>query len=167
MSTSGYEIRHALLNESKEMLYERWHMEMDVERICAERENRSPVVLPYPTVEDIKRTAENLYEFVQKRSRSKQYVKLSETLRQFGRVCIVVDCTSFVNWNINTVGSNPTLGSIKTKGTKVIPLVPLSFVRQDNQSISRFRLCPRRGTVSSLLYTQPHLLSPLGKSDRP
>ena len=67
MSTSGYEIRHALLNESKEMLFERWHMEMDVERICAERENRSPVVLPYPTVEDIKRTAENLYEFVQKR----------------------------------------------------------------------------------------------------
>lgn len=67
MNTSGYEIRHALLNESKEMLFERWHMEMDVERICAERENRSPVVLPYPTVEDIKRTAENLYEFVQNR----------------------------------------------------------------------------------------------------
>lgn len=66
-STSGYEIRHALLNESKEMLYERWHMEMDVERMCAERENRSPVMLPSPTVEDIKRTAENLYEFVQKR----------------------------------------------------------------------------------------------------
>lgn len=29
----------------------------------------------------------------------------------FSRVCIEVDCTSFVNWNINTVGSNPTLGS--------------------------------------------------------
>jgi hypothetical protein len=67
MSTSGYDIRHALLTESKEMLFERWHMEMEVERISAERENRSPVVLPYPTVEDIKHTAENLYEFVQKR----------------------------------------------------------------------------------------------------
>ena len=67
MSTSGYEIRHAQLNECKEMLCERWHMEMEVERFCAERENRSPVVLPYPTVEDIKSTAENLYEFVQKR----------------------------------------------------------------------------------------------------
>ena len=41
MSTSGYEIRHALLNECKEMLCERWHMEMEVERFCAERENRS------------------------------------------------------------------------------------------------------------------------------
>lgn len=67
MSTSGYEIRHALLSESKELLFESWHMEMDNERICAEREHRSPVVLPCPTVEDIKRTAENLYEFVQKR----------------------------------------------------------------------------------------------------
>jgi hypothetical protein len=57
----------AHVNESKEMLYERWHMEMDVERMCAERENRSPVMLPSPTVEDIKRTAENLYEFVQNR----------------------------------------------------------------------------------------------------
>ena len=67
MSSTGYEIRHALLNESKEMLFERWHTEMEIERITAERENRSPVMLPCPSIEDIKRTAESLYEFVQKR----------------------------------------------------------------------------------------------------
>jgi len=67
MSSSGYEIRHQLLMEAKEILFERWHTEMDIERLSAERENRSPVMLPCPAIEDIKRTAESLYEFVQKR----------------------------------------------------------------------------------------------------
>ena len=40
MSASGYEIRHALLSQAKDMLYEQWHMAMDVERKKAEIENR-------------------------------------------------------------------------------------------------------------------------------
>lgn len=67
MSTSGYEIRHTLLMQTKEMLFERWHTEMDIERIAAERENRNPTLIPAPSVEQIKSTAENLYEFIQKR----------------------------------------------------------------------------------------------------
>ena len=65
--SSGYEIRHSLLSEAKDMLIERWHAAMDVERISAERENRNPVLIPAPTVDEIKATAESLYEFVQKK----------------------------------------------------------------------------------------------------
>ena len=67
MSTSGYEIRHALLTQASELLTERWHAAMDVERISAERESRNPVLIPAPTVDEIKATAESLYGFVQKR----------------------------------------------------------------------------------------------------
>lgn len=67
MSSTGYEIRHALLNEATSLLTDRWHAAMDMERISAERENRNPVLIPAPTVEEIKATAESLYEFVQKR----------------------------------------------------------------------------------------------------
>ena len=67
MSTSGYEIRHALLTQAREMLSERWHAAMDVERTSAERENRNPALIPAPTVDEIKATAESLYEFVQKK----------------------------------------------------------------------------------------------------
>ena len=68
MSTAtGYEIRHALLGQSTELLFERWRKEMDLEYIKAERENRSPDMIPCPSVEDIKSTAESLYEFVLKR----------------------------------------------------------------------------------------------------
>ena len=68
MSTSGYEIRHALLSEASSLLMEQWHASMDVERISAERESRNPVMIPAPTVDEIKATAESLYEFVQKKS---------------------------------------------------------------------------------------------------
>jgi hypothetical protein len=65
MGTSGYEIRHALLSEAKDMLYEEWHAARDVEQQRAERENRAPNPIPAPSVQDIKATAESLYEFVQ------------------------------------------------------------------------------------------------------
>lgn len=65
MGTSGYEIRHALLSQSKDMLFEQWHAEMEVERLRADRENRAPNPIPAPSVQDIKATAEQLYEFVQ------------------------------------------------------------------------------------------------------
>lgn len=67
MSSTGYEIRHALLNEATSLLTDRWQTAMEMERISAERENRNPVLMPAPTVEEIKATAESLYEFVQKR----------------------------------------------------------------------------------------------------
>jgi hypothetical protein len=65
MSISGYEIRHSLLSQAKDMLYEQWHMAMDVERQRAERENRAPENIPAPSLKEIKATAESLYEFVQ------------------------------------------------------------------------------------------------------
>jgi hypothetical protein len=67
MSTSGYEIRHALLTQAREMLSEQWHAAMEVERTSAERENRNPALIEPPSVEQIKATAESLYEFVQKK----------------------------------------------------------------------------------------------------
>lgn len=67
MSTSGYEIRHALLMEAKGILFERWHMQMEIERLTADHEKRAPVMLECPSVVDIKNTADELYQFVQKR----------------------------------------------------------------------------------------------------
>ena len=68
MSASGYEIRHALLSQAKDMLYEQWHAEMDVERARATMENRAPKPIAAPSLFDIKNAAESLYEFVQKKS---------------------------------------------------------------------------------------------------
>jgi len=68
MSASGYEIRHALLSQAKDMLYEQWHAEMDVERARAAMENRAPKSIAAPSLFDIKNAAESLYEFVQKKS---------------------------------------------------------------------------------------------------
>lgn len=65
--SNGYEIRHALLTQASELLTERWHAAMEVERTSAERENRNPILIPAPTVDEIKATAESLYEFVQKK----------------------------------------------------------------------------------------------------
>jgi hypothetical protein len=65
--SNGYEIRHALLTQASELLTERWHAAMEVERLSAERENRNPALIPAPTVDEIKATAESLYEFVQKK----------------------------------------------------------------------------------------------------
>ena len=65
--SNGYETRHALLTQAREMLSEQWHAAMEVERASAERENRNPVLIPAPTVDEIKATAESLYEFVQKK----------------------------------------------------------------------------------------------------
>ena len=45
MSTSGYEIRHTLLMEAKQILFERWHMQMEIERLTADHEKRAPVML--------------------------------------------------------------------------------------------------------------------------
>jgi hypothetical protein len=70
MPMNGYEIRHAILNEAREMLFEQWRMAMDVENATARFEGgphapRPPKLLPPPTVAEIKALAESMYEFVQ------------------------------------------------------------------------------------------------------
>lgn len=67
MRASGYEIRHALLSEAKEMLHEQWHAAREIELATATFENRPPKTIPAPTIADIKSAAESLYEFVQKK----------------------------------------------------------------------------------------------------
>jgi hypothetical protein len=68
MSASGYEIRHSILNEAREMSYEQWHKAMEIEQVSAEFEKRVPRLLPAPTLDEIKKLAEGLYEFVQTKS---------------------------------------------------------------------------------------------------
>jgi hypothetical protein len=67
-NASGYEIRHALLSQAKDMAYEAWHAAMNVEGNRAEFENRAPNLIAAPTVDEVKALAESLYEFVQKKS---------------------------------------------------------------------------------------------------
>lgn len=66
MST-GYDIRYNILAQAKDMLFEKWHKAMDLEEIAADLEKRPPKLIPPPTVDEIKATAESLYDFVQKK----------------------------------------------------------------------------------------------------
>jgi len=61
---NAYEIRHAILNEARDLLSHGWSVRVDNERAAAQVENRSPAFISPPTTEEIKRTAEELYEFV-------------------------------------------------------------------------------------------------------
>ena len=65
MSASGYEIRHSLLCEARGMAYEQWHAAMSIEQRTAELENRAPKHISAPSVDEIKKIAESMYEFVQ------------------------------------------------------------------------------------------------------
>ncbi len=65
---TGYEIRHSLLNEAREMLFTTWHQECDRARRNADLGQRQLEPLPSaPTAADIKALAEDLYEFVQRK----------------------------------------------------------------------------------------------------
>jgi hypothetical protein len=66
-NSNAYEIRHALLSQAKDMLFEEWHGVVNVEAMAANFENRAPKPVPAPTVAEVKSVAESLYEFVQKR----------------------------------------------------------------------------------------------------
>ena len=66
-NASGYEIRHALLTQAKDMLFVEWHAKRETEAAAANFKNREQVYAPAPTVEEVKKLAESLYEFVQKK----------------------------------------------------------------------------------------------------
>ena len=67
MGANGYEIRHALMNEARDLLMAAWHQKVDVEGRTAQFENRAPREIPIPTVEDISKVAAEMYQFVQRK----------------------------------------------------------------------------------------------------
>lgn len=67
MGSNGYEIRHAVLNEARDLLMQEWHQKIDIERRAAELDNRAPKEVPVPTVAEITRVASEMYVFVQKK----------------------------------------------------------------------------------------------------
>jgi hypothetical protein len=65
---TGYDIRYSLLNDAKNMLYEKWNHEVDMLRYNANSKKEAMVQLPDPpTAAEIKALAEDLYEFVQRK----------------------------------------------------------------------------------------------------
>ena len=65
MST-GYDIRYNILRDAREHLMEEWRAKMELAREEAEGDPpRHVKIIPVPTAEDIKKLAEELYEFVQ------------------------------------------------------------------------------------------------------
>jgi hypothetical protein len=63
--SNGYEIRHGLLSEAKDVLMQEWHIKWDAELRTAEREDRSPTCIPLPTSAEIIKLANEWYDFVQ------------------------------------------------------------------------------------------------------
>ena len=65
---TGYEIRHSLLNEAKNILFEKWHAECEIIQRNAELA-KQPISAfpPGPNAAEIKALAEDLYEFVQRK----------------------------------------------------------------------------------------------------
>lgn len=65
---TGYDIRYNLLNDAKNILFEKWHQECGVIRRNADLGQRQLEPLPpAPTAAEIKALAEDLYEFVQRK----------------------------------------------------------------------------------------------------
>ena len=65
---TGYDIRYSLLNDAKNMLFEKWHHEVETHRYNATSKNEVMGQLPAsPTAAEIKALAEDLYEFVQRK----------------------------------------------------------------------------------------------------
>jgi hypothetical protein len=64
---NAYEIRHAILNEARSMLMDSYFNRVENERTTATLQSRPPSFIALPTTEEIKRTAEELYEFVSRK----------------------------------------------------------------------------------------------------
>jgi hypothetical protein len=62
--SSGYEIRHALLNEARDLLMHEWHEKCNIERDTAQFEQRPPRLVPSPSFRQIKELAVEMYDFV-------------------------------------------------------------------------------------------------------
>jgi|GEM_PF-1921897 len=67
MGANGYEIRHGLMSEAKDMLMQGWHQQWEVEIRTSELQQRAPVAIPLPTVKEITDLANEMYVFVQKK----------------------------------------------------------------------------------------------------
>jgi len=65
MST-GYDIRYNILRDAREHLLEEWHAKRELAREASDTDPPKPVkFIPIPTADEIKKLAEELYEFVQ------------------------------------------------------------------------------------------------------
>lgn len=69
---TGYDIRYSILHDAQEMLMENWRRTKDFEQSKADRcdgigQSYDPKNIPLPTADDIKKLAEDLYDFVQKK----------------------------------------------------------------------------------------------------
>jgi hypothetical protein len=65
---TGYDIRYSLLNDAKNMLFEKWNQEVNALRYDANSKQSVIGQLPAsPTAAEIKALAEDLYEFVQRK----------------------------------------------------------------------------------------------------
>lgn len=61
---TGYEIRHALLNDARDFLMHEWHQKREVENQTAQFEQRPPKVIPLPSFVEVKELAVEMYDFV-------------------------------------------------------------------------------------------------------
>jgi hypothetical protein len=65
---TGYDIRYSLLNDARNMLYEKWHRDIETIRYNAGLKNEQIGDLPEPpAAAQIKALADELYEFVQRK----------------------------------------------------------------------------------------------------
>lgn len=62
---NAYEIRHSLICEARNLLFEEWNVKMATERERADFESRAANFIPAPTLDDIKKAARELYNFVE------------------------------------------------------------------------------------------------------
>jgi hypothetical protein len=67
MGANGYEIRHGLMSEAKDLLLQQWHHRCQIEQAAAEYEKRRPVEVPLPSLKEMLEVAETFYAFVQRK----------------------------------------------------------------------------------------------------
>ena len=65
--TSGYDIRYGVLKDAKDMLYEQWRMNCEMEFRRSDIESRAPMPVTAPNSDDIVKLADSLYAFVKKK----------------------------------------------------------------------------------------------------
>ena len=65
---TGYDIRYNILNDAKNILFEKWHEQCSLLKRNADLERRLlEIYPPAPSAAEIKALAEELYEFVQRK----------------------------------------------------------------------------------------------------
>lgn len=61
---NAYEIRHSIFQQASDTLHSQWHAKNEAERIAAHFDNRAPTFIPPPSLEEIKKYASDVVEFV-------------------------------------------------------------------------------------------------------